>query len=300
MRIGVIMGGISSEREVSLSTGNEMIQHLDKNKYEVFPIVINSKEDIIEKAKNIDVALLALHGKFGEDGAIQSILEALNIPYTGCGILSSAICMDKDTTKRLLRDSNIKVADWIIVKNIEELNFEKIKSMGYPVVVKPNSGGSSVGTTIVKDEEAVINAVQEALKYDKEVMIEEFITGEEITCPLLNGEVLPTLSIKPASVFYDYTAKYTDGGADMQVVKLEEALQKEINNIALTCYKVLKCSVYSRVDLILHDGIPYVLEMNTLPGMTSHSLLPKSAKSIGISYSQLLDLIIQYSLVEKR
>lgn len=299
MKIGVIMGGISSEREVSLNTGAEICRNLDSKKYEVIPITLDSKEELIDKVKGIDMAFLALHGKFGEDGTVQGILEMLNIPYTGCGVLSSAMCMDKDITKRLVKAEEIKTAGWIIVRNTDEIDYERIEKMGYPVVVKPNSGGSSVATFIIKDKAEILNAVAEGLKYDREVMIEKYIKGDEITCCILNGKMLPVLVIKPRASFFDYTSKYADGGADEYIVELEENLQKKVEYMAIKCYELLKCSVYARVDLIVQDGEPYVLEINTLPGMTKNSLFPKSARGVGISFSQLLDLIIEYSLKER-
>lgn len=300
MKVGVIMGGISSEREVSLNSGKEIVKYLDEDKYNIYPIVINNKMELMEKVKGIDIAFLALHGNFGEDGTVQSILEALNIPYTGCGVLASAICMDKDITKKLMRDAKIATAEWVMVSSIEGIDYNSIKHMGYPVVVKPNSGGSSVATTIIHNEEDIEGAVISALKYDKEVMIEKFIGGDEITCSILNGVMLPVLVIKPKSSFFDYTSKYSDGGADEFVVELEPTLHKLVEAMALECYRILKCSVYARVDMIVEEGIPYVLEVNTLPGMTSNSLIPKSARAANISFTKLLDMIIENSLKERR
>lgn len=299
MKIGVIMGGISSEREISLKTGEEIAANLDKNKYEVKSIVIDKKEDIFEKVKDIDFALLALHGKFGEDGTVQSVLQTLNIPYSGCDALSSAVCMDKDMTKKILKYANIRTAAWVMAKDIENIDYEAVEALGYPVVVKPNNGGSSVATTIANNKDEVKASVIEALKYDKEVMIEEYIKGDEITCPVLNGDMFPVLAIKPKSSFFDYTSKYADGGADEFVVKLNDDLHKEVEKMALDCWKELKCSVYARVDIMVKDGIPYVLEINTLPGMTKNSLFPKSAAGKNITFSQLLDFIIEYSIKER-
>lgn len=296
MKVGVVMGGVSSEREVSLNTGNEICKNLDKNKYEIFPVVIDKKEDIVEKVKGLDFVFIALHGKFGEDGTVQGILEMLNIPYTGCGVMSSALCMDKDMTKKIIRAEGIKTADWAIVKNIEDIDYDLIEKIGYPVVVKPNSGGSSVATSIIKTKDGIKDAVYEALKYDDEVMIEGYIKGDEITCCILNEKMLPVLAIKPRSCFFDYTSKYADGGADEFIVELEKELHKKVEAMALKCYEALKCSVYSRVDIIVKDGVPYVLEINTLPGLTKNSLFPKSARGVGMSFNELLDKIIEYSL----
>lgn len=297
MKIGVIMGGISSEREISIQSGEAIIQNLDKEKYEVVPIRIDKKEDIITKISGIDFALLALHGQFGEDGTVQAVLQTMGIPYSGCGPLSSAACMDKDMSKSLLKANNINTAPWINVRSVEEINYDEIEKMGYPVVVKPTHGGSSVATFIVKDKKDIENSVIEGFKWDTDVMIEKFIKGEEITCPILGNEMFPVVAIKPNAEFFDYTAKYSDGGADEFVIELEPELHKKIEKMAFDTYRALKCEVYSRVDFIItEDKTPYVLEVNTLPGMTPNSLFPKSAKGKNISYSKLLDLIIEGSL----
>ena len=297
MKIGVIMGGISSEREISIQSGEAIIQNLDKEKYEVVPIRIDKKEDIITKVPGIDFALLALHGQFGEDGTVQAVLQTMGIPYSGCGPLSSAACMDKDMSKSLLKANNINTAPWINVRSVEEINYDEIEKMGYPVVVKPTHGGSSVATFIVKDKKDIENSVIEGFKWDTDVMIEKFIKGEEITCPILGNEMFPVVAIKPNAEFFDYTAKYSDGGADEFVIELEPELHKKIEKMAFDTYRALKCEVYSRVDFIItEDKTPCVLEVNTLPGMTPNSLFPKSAKGKNISYSKLLDLIIEGSL----
>ncbi|WP_127591611.1 D-alanine--D-alanine ligase [Paenibacillus lautus] len=300
MKVGVIMGGVSSEREVSLMTGKEMIAHLDKSRYEVYPIEINDKRELISKTEGIDIALLALHGQYGEDGTVQGTLDSLGIPYTGSGVLSSSVCMDKDLSKKLLRYEELNTADWIIVNSMEELAAADVEGLGFPVVVKPNAGGSSVGTRIVRDANALASAVEEALGWDRSVMIEQLIEGEEITCPVLNGEMLPIVSIKPNSEFFDYTSKYVDGEADEQVIELPSELQQRVRAAALQCYKALKCRVYARIDIILKDDIPYILEVNTLPGLTKNSLLPRSAEAAGYSFSGLLDAIIETSLSERK
>ncbi|MDB2120399.1 MAG: D-alanine--D-alanine ligase [Clostridium sp.] len=301
MKVGVIMGGISSEREISLKSGNSVVENIDKNKYEVIPIVIDKKEDIINKVKGIDFALLALHGQFGEDGTVQAVLQTLGIPYSGCGPLSSAACMDKDMTKSLLQAAGIRTAPWINLRSEDEINYDDIKELGYPVVVKPTHGGSSVATFIIKEEKEIKNAVKEVFKWDNEVMIEKFIKGDEITCPVMGREMFPVVAIKPHAEFFDYTAKYADGGSDEFVIELEESLHKEVEKMALDTYRALKCSVYARIDMIITEGgIPYILEVNTLPGMTKASLFPKSAAGKGIDFSGLIDLIIENSLKEKR
>ena len=301
MKVGVIMGGISSEREISLKSGKSIIENIDKNKYEVIPVVIDEKVDIINKVKDLDFALLALHGKFGEDGTVQSVLQTLDIPYSGCGPLTSALCMDKDLTKTVLEANGIRTARWLNVKSVEEIDYEAIKNIGYPVFIKPTNGGSSVATFKIYDKEKVQEAVEEGLKWDTEVMIEEFIDGNEITCPVFDNKLFPVIAIKPKSDFFDYTQKYSENGADEVLVELEEDLYKEVKEMALKTYKALKCEVYSRIDMIVNkEGTPYILEVNTLPGMTAASLFPKSAKGEGYSFSEFLDLIIETSLKVKR
>lgn len=303
MKVGVIMGGISSEREISLNSGESILENIDKNKYDVVKIVIDKKEDIINKVREekIDFALLALHGQFGEDGTVQSVLQVLDIPYSGCGPLSSAACMDKDMSKSLLKAAGIRTAPWINLRSVEEIDYEEIEKLGYPVVIKPTHGGSSVATFIIKEKDEVLHAVEEGFKWDSEVMIEKFIKGEEITCPVFGDEMYPVVAIKPNSEFFDYEAKYKDGGADEFVINLEEELHKEVEKMALDTYRALKCAVYARVDMIItEDKVPYILEVNTLPGMTKNSLFPKSAAGKNISYSGLIDDIIEASLKEKR
>jgi D-alanine-D-alanine ligase len=297
MKIAVIMGGISSEREVSLNSGREVYNNLNRDKYEVVKIILDDKMDIFTKlTPDIDFVFLALHGKFGEDGCIQSILETMDIPYSGCGPLTSALCMDKNMTKKILRDSNLPTAPWVVVKSIEEINYDKIEELGYPVFIKPNCGGSSVATFFVHSKDEVLNAVQKGLEVDECVMIEKYIPGGEYTSFVLNGEVFPTISIKSNSEFFDYESKYSTNGAIEEVVFLEDNLQKQINKISKTCWNIFNCKAYVRVDIIISDGVPYVLELNTLPGMTQTSLIPRSAKSRGIEFSELLDKIIEYSL----
>ncbi|MFJ7661100.1 D-alanine--D-alanine ligase [Lysinibacillus sp. NPDC097162] len=299
MRVGVIMGGISSEKQVSIMTGEEMIAHLDKHKYEIVPIHIENKEELVEKVNNLDIALLALHGKFGEDGTIQGTLETMGVPYTGSSILSSSLCMDKNISKKIIRFEGVQTPDWIHLTNMEELK-DELDNMGFPLVVKPNSGGSSVGVKIVYDKETLKPAIAEVFKWDSEVIIEKLIMGEEITCSILDGKLLPVISIRHQGEFFDYTSKYNDVATIEEVVQLPPETQARVSLAAMTCYNSLKCSVYARIDMMIQNGIPYVMEVNTLPGMTKNSLLPKSAQGAGIPYHKLLDLIIEHSLKVRR
>lgn len=300
MKVGVIMGGVSSEYEVSMNSGREILKNLDPNKYEVTPIVITKREELIEQAKGIDIALLGLHGAYGEDGTVQGTLETMGIPYTGSGVLSSSICMDKDLSKKLMRCAGVNTADWLCWDSMKDYSAEAVERLGYPVMVKPCSGGSSIGMEKVSSSEELLCAVQKAFACDQSILIESYIQGQEITCSILNGELLPILGITSANAeWFDYSAKYDEGGADERVIELPAEVHERVREAALSCYKALKCSVYARVDMLLKEGIPYVLEVNTLPGMTKASLLPKSAQAAGYTFSGLLDEIISLSLTEK-
>lgn len=298
------MGGVSTEREVSLKTGQTMYTSIDRNKYDVEKIVLNTKKDVFEKCGDIDFALIALHGKYGEDGEIQSILNSMGIPYSGSDVKSSAVAMDKDLSKMILKSGGVTLADWVIAKSKQDIIDKVIPFLHEKgkVVVKPNCGGSSVMTFICTTDKEVTNAVGKALTVDSEVMVEEFIQGTEITVPILDGRILPTILITSPEGFFDYTAKYEDvskGGAKEEVVELESELQEKVNEAAMKTFNLLKCKVYGRVDILVRDGVPYVLEINTLPGMTETSLIPRSAASVGIHYPELIDIIIQASLRER-
>lgn len=299
MKVGVIMGGISSEREISLQSGEQVLLNLNRYKYkEIIPIIIDSKSEVIEKVKGIDFAFLALHGKFGEDGTIQGLLETMGIPYSGCRVLTSAICMNKALTKRIVKTVGVDTGKWLIVKSIDEIDYKRIRELQYPVFIKPNNGGSSVATFLVRSEDEVEIAVRTGLKYDNEIIIEEYINGEEITSFILNGEVFPTVRIKSKKgEFFDYVSKYDENGSEEEIVLLEENLQEKINSISKKVWDILGCNSYARIDMIVSDGVPYLLEVNTLPGMTKQSLIPKSAKVRGLEFSELLDKIIESSLL---
>lgn len=295
MRVGVIMGGISSEREVSLMSGKEIYNALDRSKYEVVELNIKDEEELMTKIKSVDFAFIALHGRFGEDGRIQALLESMKIPYSGCGILSSALCMDKDLCKKLFIYENLNTPKWAVVKDTG-FDLSEVEVIGYPLVVKPNSGGSSVATVIVKNREDLSGAVANALLYDREVLIEEYIKGSEITCSLIDGALLPILSIKPKADFFNYSSKYENGGAEEVVINLPENLQEKVTKAAETCWRAFKLKTYARIDMIIRQDEIFLLEINTLPGMTANSLLPKSAKAYGLDFPQLLDKIIELSL----
>ena len=275
-KVAVLMGGISTEREVSLNSGKSVVDALDRDKYEVYEIILNDKMDVINKMpKGIEFAFLMLHGKYGEDGTVQAILESMDIPYSGCGPLTSAMCMDKNITKKMLRDSGIPTADWTIARSIEDIDYDKIEEMGYPVFIKPNSGGSSVATFKVECREDVEDAVRAGLEVDDIV-----------------------IKISSPTGFFDFESKYSTGAnaAKEEVVYLEKDLQDQINKASKAVWDTFYCRAYVRADFILSNGTFYVLELNTLPGMTPTSLIPRSANAKGLSYSELVDKIMETSL----
>ncbi|MBP9478009.1 MAG: D-alanine--D-alanine ligase [Sebaldella sp.] len=302
LKVGVIRGGISSEREVSLKSGEEIIKELNKEKYDVKDIILNDKKDIFTVLEGLEFVFLGLHGKFGEDGKVQAILETMDIPYTGCGMLSSALCMDKDITKHIIKNYDIRTAKWFTVRTGEDYSYEEIiEKLGEKIIAKPNSGGSSVGVHFVNNKNELDEALEDIFKIDNEAIIEEVIEGVEISVPIIDGLVYPTLCIEPkAGTYFDYASKYELGGADEYVIEFEENLQNEINEFTKKAFYAVKCEGYARIDFMLKDNKAYLMEINTLPGMTATSLVPKSLKHLGVSYSELLDKLIEVSLKIKR
>lgn len=296
MKVYVLMGGVSEERDVSLSSGEEVVKYLDKEKYDVKKVIINSKEEVFEKVKGADFVFLALHGKFGEDGTIQAILDSLNIPYSGPKAFSSSLCMNKNISKIIALNKNVLTAPFYIVKDPLNIDYKKIEKIGYPVFIKPNSGGSSIKTFKINKKEEVLNAVLEVFKIDNEVMIEKYIKGKEVSSFVLNGEVFPTITIKTkTSEFFDYESKYLENGAEEVYEEIEGLLQEKINDYSKILWDALSLKGYCRIDMIINDNKVYFLEVNTLPGLTKKSIIPKSAKVLGIGFSELLDLMIKYS-----
>lgn len=284
IKVAVLMGGLSSEREVSLISGKGVLGNLNKDKYEVCGIDIPSE---LEKLKEIkpDLAFVIMHGKGGEDGIIQGYLKTLGIKYTGCGVMASAIGMNKKFFKWVMEHNNI-----LMPKMVSKA----------PCVVKPNCGGSSVGVSIVEKNRDLIKAIELAKKYDKEVIIEEYIKGKEVTCGVWGNkkvQALPVVEIIPKNKFFDYESKYSDGGAkEICPARLDRMMTEKIQEIAVQVFKVIGGRGFARVDMIIRDKDVYVLDINTLPGLTPNSLLPKETKAIGLSYSQMLDKIIKLAL----
>ena len=298
-KIAVLCGGMSSEAEVSRRSGKNCfgaLQRLGFKNAELVEVDKNIAQKL-QKGK-YDYAYNALHGKYGEDGCIQGILEILQIPYSGCGVMSSAICMNKEYTKRILSThSEIPLAKSAFVRKGEDV-MEKTKDLKYPVFTKPVSEGSSFGMTKVNSKEELQAAYDEAVKYNDDVLIEEFINGVFVTVGVLekDGKNFATeiLEIRPKNEWYDYEAKYTPGMSEFILpANLSKELTEKVKHIAVMAHETAGCRGVSRVDfMISDDGIPYVIEINTSPGMTETSDLPAQSKIMGIDYDTLVEIIL--------
>lgn len=299
-KIAVLMGGTSNEREISLQSGNAVLDALRSQGFNAYPVdpkqqnVLTLKEQGFERVFNI------LHGRGGEDGVIQGVLEQLRLPYTGCGVLASALSMDKIRTKRLWQASGLPVARMITISRPDFCTFfpEKVvEELGLPVMVKPALEGSSVGLTKVKKITELKQAVEYALQFDETILIEEWLDGEEFTVPILGNEALPAVQIIPANEFYDYEAKYiSDDTQYFCPAHLTEEREQTIRQLAKQAFDVLGCRGWSRIDIMTNRrGDFYLVEANTCPGMTSHSLFPKSAREKGYSFEQLVVKILELS-----
>ena len=331
MKITVLMGGTSSERNVSLASGIRIVEALRSRGHTVTPLdpakgVISSTEErelatgkvgteppsleslskfaegaflpnltSMKEVKGTDVVFLALHGGQGEDGTIQALLDMANVKYTGSGHLSSALAMDKDLSKKLFREAEVKTAEWLMAP----ATVEQVEGMlSLPVVVKPSKQGSTVGLTLVKKREQLAPAIEEAAKYDDEVMIERFIPGRELTVGILGDVALPVGEILPQHEIYDYECKYTAGMATEEFpAKLSREATEKVQQQALAAFKALKLRGYARIDFRLTtEGEFYCLEANTLPGMTELSLIPQGAAAMGISFPELCERIVRLAL----
>ncbi|MGC8718666.1 MAG: D-alanine--D-alanine ligase family protein [Thermodesulforhabdaceae bacterium] len=307
IRVAILAGGISAEREVSISSGNQVRNALDPNKYEVF--MYDPATDLLKLAqdsKNIDVAIIMLHGRGGEDGIMQGFLEALGIPYQGSGVLGSALAMNKIISKRLYVQAGLPVAPYMVCHRGTIPDERKImEKIGLPLVVKPEQEGSSIGVTIVREFKDLKQAMEEAWSYDKRCLIEKYIPGREITVGVLGNnppQALPPVEIRPSSnfEFFDYKAKYQAGATEeICPAPISEHLTLKCQEYALKAHEALHCEDYSRTDMILHDGEFYVLETNTIPGMTATSLFPQAARAAGISFPELIEILIKLAM-EKR
>ena len=300
-KIAVLLGGTSAEREVSLNSGTAVLNALRKQGYDAHPIDPKTFLVATLKEQGFDRVFNILHGRGGEDGTMQGLLEQIGIPYTGCGVMASALTMDKMRTKMLWKAFGLPVAEMeiVTVENRATLNPEVVvKKLGLPLMVKPSLEGSSVGLTKVKTMEELESAVDFALKFDRTVLIEEWLAGDEFTVPVLDGEVLPSIKIVPEGEFYDYEAKYiSDNTQYFCPAGLTEAREQELRRLVKQAYDVVGCRGWSRIDVMADaEGKFRLVEVNTNPGMTSHSLFPKSAATVGYSFEQLVEKILELSV----
>lgn len=315
LRVLVLAGGPSSEHEVSLRTAGMILKYLDRKKYRPsLAVITKDKKWRFHPEKKLlklgeamgrltptryDFVFIATHGPFGEDGRIQALLEWAGLPYSGSGVVSSAMAMDKEISNRLYEAHGLPVPRFVVAKKHDKLGRAKI---GFPFVVKPVSGGSSVGVSIVKNQKELKHALTLAFQEDERVMFQKYIKGRELTCAVLedrNGKPFalpPTEIIPKGAAFFDYEAKYKVGGSlEVTPARLPKAKTKELQALALKAHQLLGCRGMSRSDFILKGSKFYILETNTIPGMTETSLLPQAAKVMGINFLDLLDLVIKRS-----
>lgn len=302
-KIAVLCGGLSNEREVSLRSGKNVFKALVELGYKDVTF-IDVDRNIAEtlRENKIEYVINMLHGRYGEDGCIQGVLEFLNIPYSGCNVKSSAICMDKIMTKRVL--STDETIPLIKSVNVNSLNYkEKIKELNFPIIIKPANEGSSIGMSKVNSIDELDEAIESALKCDKEILIEEYLVGQSATVGVLEKineknerEIFATeiLEFKTKTEWYDYDAKYTKGLTEFILpAQFNNELSEKIKNLAIKAHKLCDCKGLSRVDFLVYNNIPYILEINTNPGMTDTSDLPAQASAMGIDYNSLVELILK-------
>lgn len=288
MKIGVLLGGKSSERNISLKSGNAVLASLLKMDYHAVPI--DAGKGLAEKLnkEKINVAFIALHGRWGEDGTVQGLLEIMGIPYTGSGVLGSATAMDKVTMKLILESKGIPTPRYIIAGDEGRIT-QKL-----PFVVKPANEGSTIGISLVHKRKDLRAALETALRYDKKVLIEEFIKGQEITVAIVDGKALPVVEVRPLKGFYDFEAKYTKGMTQYIVpAEIHKRLAKKAQAIALDVYHGFDLAGCARIDMLIRDNIPFVIDINTSPGMTETSLVPKAWTHSGQTFDGLVEEILK-------
>ena len=305
--VAVLMGGRSAEREVSLATGRQILDSLDRTKYIAWELDVDDLPQlaVADESERPDVVFIALHGPGGEDGTVQGFLEVLGIPYTGSGVLASALAMDKVRCKALLSTENVWMPPDIVFRQTDTGRLRRAGSeieekMGYPVVVKPSRQGSTYGCSVVKEESCLGQALALAFRYDDTALVEQRIEGTEITVAVLGNDdlsTLPIIEIVSPEGFFDYQAKYSESGAEEIVpARIDEAAANEAREIALLCHRLLGCRGMSRTDMFVTEDGVVTLEVNTIPGMTPTSLLPKAAAAAGIPFPNLLDHLINLAL----
>jgi D-alanine-D-alanine ligase len=304
LTIALLAGGISSEREVSLNSGRQVYEALDKDKYHI--LRYDPKTDLprlVADAPRIDAALIILHGAFGEDGTVQGLLDLLGIPYQGSGVLGSAVAMNKLAAKRLYQQAGLPIPDFLVARRGTQLDPAKAaQKLGMPLIVKPVVGGSSVGITIARSPQDLQAALDAAYEHDSSVLIESYVHGTEITGGVLGNddlEALPIIEIVPDHnhEFFDYVAKYTAGVTEeICPARIDAELTAKAQHLAMEAHRALFCRGYSRTDMMLRGRDIFILETNTIPGMTATSLLPRAARTAGIDFGRLLDRLIALSL----
>jgi D-alanine-D-alanine ligase len=294
-KIAVLMGGLSAEREVSLESGRAVHQALLTQGYDAVAIDVGRDIPFVLAQEKVAAAFIALHGRYGEDGCVQGLLELIQIPYTGSGVLASALAMHKLYSKQTFTSDGILTAPFHHFRRGEQVRLSDL-SFGLPIVVKPVREGSSVGVSIVCEERQLEAALASAFRHDSEILVEQYIKGQEVQVGILDDRPIGAIEIVPKNEFYDFEAKYTVGGAEhIFPARLEASLYAKAQQVGLAAHKALGCSGYSRVDLLVTEsGECYVLEVNTLPGMTALSLLPEiAAKGVGLTFEALVERIIE-------
>lgn len=305
MKICVLYGGTSAEREVSLSSGKGIIEALKKKNHDVIGIDFRGTKDCLLQIMNLDVDLffIGLHGRLGEDGRVQGLLDLLKIPYVGSNVLGSALAMDKARSKKMFALKGIRVAKEKLVEKHSFIKESFSHELTYPVVVKPNHEGSTIGLTIAQNEAELIVGIDAAFNHDDVVLLEEFISGQEVTVAVLgnkgNVKALPIVEIVPKNAYYDYESKYAPGMSEHIVpARVSDEMTNLLQEQAVLAHEALGCDVYSRVDFIVpkDGGNPVILEVNTLPGMTPTSLYPDAAREIGLSYEDMIETLVELSM----
>lgn len=301
LRIGVLMGGTSAEREISLRSGRAMALSLRRQDCDVVEFDVDAKIAAQIQEAKIGLAVIALHGRMGEDGAIQGLLEILGIPYTGSGVLASAIAMNKIVSKELFIGHDIPTPRYAVVGRAEA-RAGAPAGLSFPLVVKPPAEGSTMGLTIVREPKGLPRALEEAYRFDTVALVEEFVPGTDATVGIFDDKPLPVIEIRPKSGFYDYEAKYTKGKTEYIVpAPFSDTVTRETQKLARRAHLAIGCRGCTRVDFrITPEGRPLVLEINTIPGMTETSLLPKAAEAAGIGYDRLVGWIAQAALSARR
>jgi D-alanine-D-alanine ligase len=294
--IGILLGGVSAERDISLKTGEAMFQALKARGYRVQKVFVDADIDRVLRQTTLDVAVIALHGTYGEDGCIQGMLETMGIPYTGSGVLPSALAMDKLKSKELFRLYNVPTPSYYVVRSSDLDRLEQIhSSFGFPSFVKPRSGGSSVGAGGAKNLAELKQRCEDAARFDEWVLVERLIRGREVAVGLLDGNALGAIEIEPKGGFYDYKSKYQAGQSEYHFpARLSPTRYQGVLNLAERSVQAVGATGATRVDLLVtSDENEYVLEVNTLPGMTPTSLLPKIAAGAGYDFGDLCEAILE-------